>query len=188
MNFDLDSPQTWSAALRQLVDGKMDESVEDKAISKAEDILRCAYSDVIAYHACTILNPESYLQHGLMPASETRWLERAREIFNDTQEIDQLDSQEVTEVVEANSEWYRGTVSMYISAIDALPYCSSYQGEGYVLKRIAEKLGGNSKEKLESYFRSGNPAFIRCVIPISWLESEICTVESPLKTLCFRSD
>ncbi len=123
-----------------------------------ENLFLKKYTYVTAYHACCTDSPEQYLQLGLLTATQLRLEAKAREIFFGMVGLEEA-------IIGARSYFtsYGDSLHMYISAEFA---AIEYLEKGcFYLRRVAADLGGE-----ERLMRQGKPVFVKCKIPVSWLQ------------------
>ena len=137
-------------------------SIEDHFLKElqhnCEDLFRKKYSHVVAYHACRTTDQEQYLRLGLLTATQERLEAKAREIFADKENLEKAISKE-----KSYFEAYGGQVHMYISAkFAAIDYL---EGGSLYLRKVAADLGAE-----ECLKKQGKPVFVKCRIPLSWLQ------------------
>ena len=131
--------------------------------AKCDAVFRENYSNVITYHACRILDPEEYFKVGLLTSSRERLIAKARGIFAGIQNLD-----EAIEEADVYFRLYDGSISMYISARFA---ANEYLIKGsHYLRMVAANLGSEAEERLSYENDRRKPVFVKCKIPVSWLE------------------
>jgi hypothetical protein len=135
---------------------------------KCDEIFRINYSHVIAYHACRILHLDEYIKYGLLASSQVRLKAKAQEIFAGICGFDKA-------FAEADSYFrlYDDSVSMYISA-EFAPIEYLNKGSHY-LRMVAANLGLEAEKRLSYENNRRKPFFVKCKIPVSWLEDAAIT-------------
>lgn len=145
---------------RQEIFSKNPEDITNPKIKnlryKCDEVFKKSYICVMAYHACRTDDPEQYRRLGLLTATQERLEAKAREIFAGIEGLEEAISKEKSYI-----NAYKGQVHMYVSAkfaaIDYLDKGSMY------LRRVAVNIGGDIEKQ-------GNPFFVKCKIPLSWLQ------------------
>lgn len=128
---------------------------------KCDEVFRKTYTHVIAYHGCRILDPDEYLKLGLLTSSRARLEAYAKKVFAGLENLERA----LTEAA-VYFKTYDESISMYISAEFA---AADYLEKGsHYLRMVAANLRREAEERLENSRRK--PYFVKCKIPIAWLE------------------
>ncbi len=131
---------------------------------ECEQVFHKNYTHVIAYHACRTDDPAQYRRNGLLISSRKRLEAFAKEIFMGCSDLDKA-------IVRAGSRYfgtYEGSLSMHISGKFA---CTEYLNKGsHYLRLVAVELGLEGNHKLKQFYKETTPYFVKCKMPIGWLE------------------
>ncbi len=186
-SLNLDDPSTWSDELRKLVytdqtwailindyNGSCEkfqeldfspESLADPIVcslrNQCEEIIRRQYETFSVFHASRTEHPNDYLKLGILTSSEERLTAQARELFNGIPNLDEAFSN-----CSAYFQAYEGSVSLYTTRYVSTCYLSY----SHYLTMVAGKLGPEAQARLDQKNQAGESVFIKCHLPISWLD------------------
>jgi hypothetical protein len=185
---DLDKPATWDDSIRRVVyadntwpalltavRGECEkyrelhhapQYVADPLIktlrTQCEGLIRTHYSHFAAYHACRTLDPNKYRQLGILTSSRERLTAQARDLFGGIPNL-----AAALNACDSYFETYNGSVSLYATALFA-PTC--YLSTSHYLAMVARELGPVAQDRLERHNSRGRPFFIKCILPLAWLD------------------
>jgi len=212
--FDIDKPDRWNHALRELVYSdsaweSISASIEkhgdeffwefDKELENVNmPIVRCLatevmkalrseYDCVVAYHGCRPISWDTYRRDGIRICEPERLFEEARDIFH---ELPDVSKRLPACFSEPDMNQRTGRVGLIFSRETALENNFAFYKEGSeFLHIIANRLGPPAPA---IWLKRGIPTLIRCKLPIEFLETHEkehafeCYARAAVKTLIFQ--
>ncbi len=133
--------------------------------SQIDETIRQKYTHVAAYHGCRIEESAEYNKYGLQPSTKKLLFKKAKDIFVNQKKIDSV----LNKTFSQYGLGYDGTISFYTTAKYA-PI--TYLNGSHYLRIVASELGSQAEQQLKLYHQKCIPAFIKCFIPIKWLDDQ----------------
>lgn len=128
-------------------------------------ILSKRYTHVAAYHGCRPKKIDTYKQNGILPSNVNLLLKEIRTLFSDFSLLEGAIKDIGPEYLEHN----HGKIGLLVSATWAKSENNEYSNGSELIRAIVNRLGPNAATR---FYRTGKPTWIKCAIPLNWLDYE----------------
>lgn len=132
---------------------------------KGKEILFRRHASVTAYHGCRPSSITSYRENGILPSDTQKLIGEARALFTG---IDGFDAA-LVDIGHSYMNYNESKVGLLVSARRAKEDRSSYINGSELIRGIASRLGLEAKARV---IRTGTPTLIKCLIPVTWLDTQ----------------
>jgi hypothetical protein len=197
---DLDSPQTWHPHFNSFIYEKntwnaiqAEISENQKAIDFMFDfknrpqyqkhslvkslcetgikVLTEKFTHVAGYHGCRPKTRSTYKKFGVLPSNIKKLTQQARLLFEGIPGFDVA----LGDIGKDYQEHNKGKIGFLLSATWAMSENNEYSKGSEFISAIANRLRSNAKTR---FARTGKRTWIKCAIPISWLDTK---TDHPIK-------